>query len=227
MPSLQYVALAIVPIGLGFAARFWVSAAFRAAGRVQAVSGVTGSEAALQLLTANGCADVSLETADGELTDHYDPGERVIRLSQEVGEESSVGALAVVAHEVGHVLQDREGDRAFRVQRAIVPVASFCSYGWLAAIAAGLFLESAGLVAAALALFAAVALFHVATLPVELGASRRALSLLATQQLLTVEELPVARRVLRAAAGTYLVAALVAITEALRLALELALAGEE
>lgn len=108
-----------------------------------------------------------------------------------------------------------------------MPVASFCSYAWIIAIGAGIFLESVGLVVVAVMLIAGVAAFHLATLPVELGASRQALSLLAAEGLVGEEQLPVARRVLRAAACTYLVAALVAITELARIALEIALASED
>ena len=221
-----YLLLAAVPIGLGFAARFWVSSVFGKADEVPAASGVTGLAAAKKLLGGR-CPDVDVEAVEGELTDHYDPRAHVVRLSEGVAESSSVAALAVVAHEVGHVLQDQGGDRAFRFQRTIVPVASFCSYGWIVAIGAGIFLESAGLLVLAVLLFAGVAAFHLATLPVELGASRQALSLLAAEGLVGDEQIPVARKVLRAAACTYLVAALVAITELARIALEIALSGDE
>ncbi|MGH3041548.1 MAG: zinc metallopeptidase, partial [Gaiellaceae bacterium] len=208
MPTALFIALALVPIGLGFAARFWLGRTFSAAGAVFVQSGITASQAAARLLEASRCSGISVEAVEGELTDHYDPGTHSVRLSERVAESSSVGALAVAAHEVGHAAQDRDGERVFRVQRAFVPVATFSSHGWLIAIAAGLFLESAGLVALALVLVATVAAFHVATLPVELDASRWALSLLATEGILGESELPVAHRVLRAAALTYVVAAL-------------------
>ncbi|HXV33627.1 MAG TPA: zinc metallopeptidase [Gaiellaceae bacterium] len=226
MSTAIYLLVAAVPIGLGFAARFWVSAVFRKADLVPAASGATGLQAARQLL-AGGCPGVTVETVDGELTDHYDPRAHAVRLSEGVAESTSVAALAVVAHEVGHVIQDQTRDRTFRFQRTVVPVASFCSYGWIVAIGAGILLESAGFLVLAVMLFAGVAAFHLATLPVELGASRQALSLLAAEGLVTAGELPVARRVLRAAAFTYLVAALVAITELARIALEIALSAED
>jgi Zn-dependent membrane protease YugP len=215
-----------VPIGLALLARFWVWSAFREADEVPAASGLTGRAAAEKLL-AGSCPGVTVEAVEGELTDHYDPGALVVRLSERVAESRSVAALAVVAHEVGHALQHQEGDRAFRFQRAIVPVASFCSYGWIVAIGAGFFLESVGLVGLALVLFAAVAAFHVATLPVELGASRTAMGLLAAEGMVVGGQVPLARKVLRAAACTYLIAALVAIMQLARIALEIALAGDE
>ncbi len=227
MPTFAYLALAAIPIGFGFAAQLWVRRMFSAADAIPAHLGITATKAADRLLHEGGCAEVSVETVEGDLTDHYDPRARVIRLSAGVAESSSVGALAVVAHEVGHATQDQEGDRVFRFQRVFAPVAMLCSYGWLVAIGAGLFLESAGLVALALVLFAAVAAFHLATLPVELDASRRALTLLAAGGILVESELPVAQRVLRAAALTYLVAALTAIAQLLRIALEIAFAGDE
>jgi uncharacterized protein len=220
------IALALVPIALGFAARFWLGRTFSSAGAVSAASGITASQAAGRLLEASRCYGVSVESVEGELTDHYDSGAQSVRLSEAVAKSSSVGAVAVAAHEVGHAAQDLEGERAFRFQRAFVPVATFSSYGWLVAIGAGLFLESAGLVGVAFVLFAMVAAFHVATLPVELDASRRALSLLAAEGILVEAELPIAHRVLRAAALTYLVAALTAIAELLRIGLEIALAGD-
>ena len=193
MPTIIYLLLAAVPIGLGFAARFWVSATFGKADEVAADSGASGLEAAEKLLGGR-CPGVAVETVEGELTDHYDPRADVVRLSEGVAGSSSVAALAVVAHEVGHVLQDQRGERAFRFQRAIVPVASFCSYGWIIAIGAGIFLESAGLLGVAMLLFAGVAAFHLATLPVELGASRQALHLLAAEGLVGQEQIPVAQR---------------------------------
>jgi hypothetical protein len=226
MSPLNYVLLALIPIGLGFAARAWVGATFRKADGVAAASRTTGLDAARKLL-AGRCPGIVLETVEGELADHYDPRAKTVRLSEGVAESSSVAALAVVAHEVGHVLQDRDRERAFRLQRAIVPVASLCSYAWIIAIGAGIFLESMGLVVVAVLLFAGVAAFHLATLPVELGASRQALSLLASDGLLTADEHPLADRVLRAAACTYLVAALVAIMELARIALEIALTAED
>jgi Zn-dependent membrane protease YugP len=226
MPTALVIGLAVVPIALGFAARIWLGRTFSTAGLVAAKSGITASQAAGRLLEATACAEVGLETVEGDLTDHYDPRARTVRLSEELAASSSVGALAVAAHEVGHAAQDREGERVFRFQRAFVPVAVVSSYGWLIALAAGLLLESAGLGALALVLFAAVAAFHVATLPVELDASRRALTLLSTEGILVEDELPIAERVLRAAALTYVVAALTAIAVLLRIVLEIVLAGE-
>jgi Zn-dependent membrane protease YugP len=227
MPNALIIGLAVVPIALGFAARIWLGRTFSTGGAVEAESGITAAQAAGRLLDAVACSDVALETVEGELTDHYDGHARTIRLSEELAGSSAVGALAVAAHEVGHAAQDREREGVFRFQRAFVPVAVVSSYGWLVALAAGLFLESVGLVALALVLFAAVAAFHVATLPVELDASRRALTLLSTEGILVEAELPLAQRVLRAAALTYLVAALTAVAGLLRIVLEIALSGED
>lgn len=227
MPTLLYVTLALIPIGLGFAAQFWMRRTFAHAAAIPSALGLRAAEAAGRLLGGSGCAGVRVETVEGELTDHYDPRARVIRLSEAVASSSSLGALAVAGHEVGHAAQDQSRDRAFRLQRFFGPVAAFCSYGWLVAIGAGLVLESAGLLGLAVLLFGAVAAFHVAMLPVELDASRRALSLLEAQGILVTAELPTAHKVLRAAALTYLVAALTAITELLRIALEIALAGDD
>jgi Zn-dependent membrane protease YugP len=226
MTTTVYLLLAVVPLGLGLLARFWVSSTFADVDELPAESGATGLDAAERLLTGR-CPGVTVESVEGELTDHYDPQAHVIRLSEGVARSSSVAALAVVAHEVGHALQHQEGELAFRVQRALVPVASLCSWGWIGAFTAGLVLESAGYVVLALLLFAVVAAFYVATFPVELGASRTALVLLGTEGLVGPGQIPEARRVLRAAACTYLIAMVAALLQLARIALEILLSDDE
>jgi Zn-dependent membrane protease YugP len=134
-----------------------------------------------------------------------------MRLSQPVGNSTSIAAVAVAAHETGHAFQDAKGDAAFRLRTAIVPVASFASNAWFYVLLAGAFTGALGLVWVAFAMFAAVVAFSLVTLPVEFGASRRAMQMMTAQGILTPAEVPVARKVLTAAAMTYVVAALAAV----------------
>jgi uncharacterized protein len=135
----------------------------------------------------------------------------VMRLSQPVGTSDSVAAVAVAAHETGHAFQDAKGDASFRLRSALVPAFSLASQWWMGVFFLGAVAGSAGLIKIAAALFLAVVAFSIVTLPVEIGASRRALSMMTSQGILMPAEVPVARRVLRAAALTYVVAALASI----------------
>jgi Zn-dependent membrane protease YugP len=119
-----------------------------------------------------------------------------------------VAAVAVAAHETGHAFQDAKGDASFRLRTAMVPAVGFASNWWMMVLILGIFSRSVGLIQIAVALFAAVVAFSLVTLPVEIGASRRALSMMTSQGILTPAEVPVARKVLTAAALTYVVAAL-------------------
>jgi uncharacterized protein len=223
-----YFALAIPPMLAGFAAHFWVRRTFDRASRRASHAGARASVVATRLLHLGGVRDVTVATTEDEgLTDHYDPGSKTIRLSAAVGDSESVGALAVASHEAGHALQDAEGERGFRLMRALRPAALVSSYGWIVLFGVGLWSESIGLVQIAVAVFAVVIVFQVAALPVEIGASRRALRLLADEGILTADELPIGRRVLTAAAMTYVVAALIAIVELARIALMVIAEGED
>jgi Zn-dependent membrane protease YugP len=204
---LVYLLFAIPPLLLGLAAQQWVNRQFAAGSRVRTSSGMTGAQVSRRLLDSGGL-DVGIEAIPGQLTDHYDPRAKVLRLSQPVGNSDSVAAVAVAAHETGHAFQDAKGDTWFRIRSAMVPAVSFASQWWMGVLLLGIFAQSIGLIQIAVALFAAVVAFSIATLPVEIGASRRALAMLTSQGIITAAERPVARRVLTAAALTYVVAAI-------------------
>jgi uncharacterized protein len=202
-----YVLFAIPPMIAGFIAQQWVVRTFNDASKIRTASGLTGTEVCRRLLDSGGL-QVGVEQIGGRLSDHYDPRAKVMRLSQPVATSDSVAAVAVAAHETGHAFQDAKGDASFRLRSAIVPAVGFASNAWFYVLLAGFFTGVAGLFWVAVALFAAVVAFGLVTLPVEFGASRRALQMMTAQGILTPAEVPVARKVLTAAAVTYLVAAL-------------------
>ncbi len=179
---------------------------------------MTGAEAAKRLLQAQGIYDVSVQRVSGELTDHYDPRDRVLRLSDSTFGSTSVAAIGVAAHECGHAMQHAENYMPLTLRSALVPVANFGSRFSMLLIIAGLFMGQF-LVEAGILLFSAVVLFQIVTLPVEFNASSRALRLLGDNGILYEEEVGMTKKVLRAAALTYVASVLASILQLLRLVL--------
>ena len=208
-----WIVFFIIPLGLGFLAQAWVKSAFASGSKVQAASGLTGAQVSRRLLDSGGLTNVGIESIGGSLSDHYDPRGKVMRLSEPVGNSSSIAAIAVAAHETGHAFQDAKHDASFRLRSSLVPAVGFASNIWMIPFVLGFFAQSAGLIYIAIALFACVVAFSLVTLPVEFGASKRAMSMLTAQGIITPTEAPVARRVLTAAAFTYVVAALISIIQ--------------
>ena len=179
----------------------------------------TAFQVAAQILRNAGIYDVSIEHVRGDLTDHYDPKAKVLRLSDSVYHSSSVAAIGVAAHECGHAIQDQVSYAPIRVRNAIVPVVNFSSkFSWVL-IVAGLIFSLSGLVNLGVILFVAVVIFQLVTLPVEFDASRRALRILEGDGILYGEEISGARKVLTAAALTYVAATVNALLQLLRLVL--------
>jgi uncharacterized protein len=198
-----------VPLLLGLWAQSRVKRTFAKWSAVPVHNGMTGAQAAAEVVRASGLPHVEIRAVEGRLSDHYDPRNRTLNLSADVGQASTVAALGVAAHEAGHAIQDGRGYWPMRVRQTVVPVASIGSSLAFPLIFLGFILGSLGLVNVGLALFTAIVLFQLITLPVEFDASRRALVALNDGGLLTTQELGGAREVLTAAAWTY-VAALVA-----------------
>jgi uncharacterized protein len=206
-----YLLLAVPPLIAGLAAQAWVRRTFAEASKIPAVSGMTGAEVSRRMLDAGGLTNVSVEGISGQLSDHYDPRTRTMRLSPPVGGSSSVAAVAVAAHETGHAFQDAGHEAGFRFRGALVPATGFASQAWFPIFLIGLVLGATNLALLGVVLFASIVLFQVATLPVEFGASRKAMAMLTNQGVISQAQAPVARKVLTAAALTYVVAALAAI----------------
>jgi uncharacterized protein len=207
--TLVWLLTMIVPLGLGLWAQRKVKTTFEKYSQVPVRSGMTGAQAAAEVVRASGLTGVEIRAVEGRLSDHYDPRSRTLNLSADVGQASSVAALGVAAHEAGHAIQDARNYLPMRVRQTFVPVASIGSSFAIPVIFVGLLLGATGLTNIGLALFTAIVLFQLVTLPVEFDASRRALVALQDGRLLQADELDGAKSVLSAAALTY-VAALVA-----------------
>ncbi|ERJ10925.1 zinc metallopeptidase [Haloplasma contractile] len=186
--------------------------------KVNTHRGYSGVQVARSLLDEAGLQDIPIELAKGHLSDHYDPRNRVLRLSQEVYNRSSIASVSVSAHEVGHAIQHARGYIPLTVRNLIFPLARFgSSAAWFFIIGGLLIPNQPGLLDIGILLFGAAVLFQVITLPVEFNASSRALRLLNTNQFIMDDEERGARRVLRAAALTYVAAMAAGIAQLLRL----------
>ena len=195
-----------VPLAMGLWAQSKVKRTFARWSEVPVRSGMTGAQAAAEVVRASGLPDVEIRPVDGRLSDHYDPRSRTLNLSADVGRASTVAALGVAAHEAGHAIQDGRGYFPMRVRQTVVPVASIGTSFAFPLIFLGFILGSFGLVNVGLALFTLIVLFQLVTLPVEFDASRRALVALSDGRLLAADELEGAKQVLSAAAWTYVAA---------------------
>lgn len=209
-----FAVLAVFVLGLIAQAR--VSSTFNKYAKVPASAAIPAYEAARRLLLHAG-SSVQVTEVSGKLTDHYDPRSRIVGLSQSVYNQSSVAALAVAAHEIGHVMQHEEGYLPIKLRNAVLPMASIGSNAapWITLL--GVMMGSFNLAMLGVWLFLGILLFQFVTLPVELNASHRALVMLEDGGFLAYDEVSSARKVLRAAAMTYVVAALSALVGFLRL----------
>lgn len=196
-----------------------IQSTFSKYSRVRNRYGYTAEEVARRLLDSQGLHDIRIESISGNLTDHYDPRSRVLRLSQTVYGSDSIAAIGVAAHETGHAIQHAAGYMPLNIRNSLVPVANIgANLSW-PLVLLGFFMGSAGLglINIGIILFSAAVLFQIVTLPVEFNASNRAIVLLQSNGLFTREEVEPARRVLKAAALTYVAAALVSIMQLIRL----------
>lgn len=200
-----YIWLVMIPtMLLMMAAQLWVSSTYRRWSQQPNTYNIPGEEAARRLLQANGLSDISIQPARGQLSDHYDPRDQSLHLSQGVAQVPSIASLAIVAHEIGHAVQHRDGYAPMRIRAALVPAANIGSYlGWIL-IAIGLALNSLDLAWLGVLAMSSGVVFALATLPVELNASARARVLLNDSGLVTSDaERRGVSAVLNAAAFTY------------------------
>ncbi len=195
-----------------------VNSTFNKYKRVRSMTGMTGAEAAQKILQRNGIYDVTVEHVSGNLTDHYDPKNKVLRLSDATYSSPSVAAIGVAAHECGHALQHNDEYLPLKIRSAIVPAANFGSRLGIPIILLGVLLGSNGmLIQIGIWVFSLAVLFQIVTLPVEFNASRRAVGMVEQHGILSGEELKQTRKVLSAAALTYVAAAAASILQLLRL----------
>lgn len=219
-----YLILMVVGMALVFLPQMWVKNTVARFSEVRTSRGYSGRDVAQSILSENGLSNVSIEMVEGELSDHYDPTERVVRLSRDVYSGSSVASVAVAAHECGHAIQHAKGYYPVVLRSAMVPVVNFGSNLGPMLIMGAMFLGAFSHAAPSFALtiaWAGVVLyglavaFHFVTLPVELDASGRALKVLETHNYLTREEMSGAKTVLTAAAFTYIATAMYALMQLL------------
>jgi Zn-dependent membrane protease YugP len=196
---------------LALYAQFKVKHTFSVYSKVSNSRGLTGADAAREVLRQNGVDNVRIERVSGELTDHYDPRSNVIRLSDSVYSSVSVAAVGVAAHEAGHAVQYAQSYGPIKLRAAIVPACNIGSQIGIPLAVIGAIMDFYGLVIAGIALFGLAVVFQIITLPVEFNASRRALQAINSSSLLTGDEYSGARRVLTAAAMTYVAAMIQAI----------------
>lgn len=194
-----------------------VKSSFNKYSKVHNRRGMTGADAAYKLLMMNGVTDVKIRQIGGSLTDHYDPRTKEICLSQSVFNSTSVAAIGVACHEAGHACQHAQGYAPLKIRNAVIPATRIGSYLGVPLAIIGMFLYSNTLIYAGIILYAAVALFQFITLPVEFNASRRALQTIEANGFLEGEEYTGAKRVLTAAALTYVAALASALATLLRL----------
>jgi Zn-dependent membrane protease YugP len=214
-----YLILVVPTIILSMIAQIMVKSTFAKYSKVMCSKRITGQDSAALLLRANNINNVRIEAVGGSLTDHYDPSSKVLRLSQPVYGQNSIAAVGVAAHETGHAIQHARGYGPLILRGTLVPVANIGSMLGPYIAMAGLFLSMPLLLNIGIILFGGAVLFYVITLPVEFNASARAIAILRSNNVLTKDELKGVKKVLTAAAMTYVASALTAMMSLLRLIL--------
>lgn len=194
-----------------------VSSVYKKYNRIRSMSGMTGAMAAMEILRRNGITDVAVQHVPGNLTDNYDPRTKTVNLSDATYGSNSVAAVGVAAHECGHVLQHHTGYVPLQIRSAILPAANIGSKAGIPIILLGLFFSFSPLITIGIWVFSLAVLFQVVTLPVEFNASHRALVMLEDYGILGSEEVDSSRKVLTAAAMTYVASAASAVIQLLRL----------
>ncbi len=217
-----YVGPAIL---LSLYASFKVKSTFNKYSKFATKSGMTGAQAAAEVMRAGGVTNVRIERIDGYLSDHYDPAAKVLRLSPEVYDLTSISAVGVGAHEAGHAIQDKVSYPMLMARSKLVPVVKIGSMLSWPLLIGGMFLQMTGLIYAGIAMFAAVVLFQLVTLPVEINASNRAKDMLFNTGVIAANERKPVAAVLNAAALTYVAALVMAVLQLLYFLMRAGLLG--
>ena len=212
-----YIVLVLPAVLLGIIAQIKVKSSFEKYSTVFSKRGRTAAQIARMILDRNGLTHVRIEQTPGELTDHFDPRTNVVRLSQNVYGSSSVAAIGVAAHEVGHAIQYAKAYAPMKLRSAIIPITNIGATISPFLILLGFFMVVDPLIYVGIALYSTVALFQLITLPVEFNASHRALKTLDSEAILDADEIGGARKVLGAAAMTYVTALVTSLMQILRL----------
>jgi len=206
-----YILIMIVGMAISGVVALWLRSTYSKYSKVHSYSGLTGAQTARLILDRNGLNNVRVEPVAGKLTDHYDPRSKVVRLSQDNYAGASIAGVSVAAHEVGPAIQDARGYLPMKLRAGIFPIVKISSQLWPMAFMLGIFGLGQFFINAAIVLFLGVLAFHLVTLPVEFNASFRANKLLTSYGILGQSEIGGTRRVLTAAAMTYVAAALTSV----------------
>ncbi|MHC9001169.1 zinc metallopeptidase [Enterococcus bulliens] len=211
------LSLVFIGMAISLASSAYVNSTFRKYDKIKSQHQVTGTDAAEYILQNQQIHNVGVQSIAGDLTDNYNSGNKILSLSKSTARSTSVAAIGVAAHECGHAVQDAVDYKPMRIRAAIVPAANLGSTISIPMIMFGLIFSFPLLINLGIVAFSMAFLFQVVTLPVEFDASRRALKILGEGGLLTKEELPMARKVLFAAALTYVAAAITTLLQLIRL----------
>lgn len=220
------IGLMVLFLSLTIYAQFLVMGRFNKYAEVEAKCGLTGADVARKLLDQNGCLEVNIEVVEGKLSDHYDPVADVVRLSEDVYYGSNISAMSVAAHEVGHVIQKRQSNPFLVFRHYLVPIVNITSNFMPFLILGGVLFKITGLLMVGIIFFSFAVLFQLITLPVEFDASAKARKLMVENDWISTDEEKGVKKVLGAAALTYVAAALYSVTELAHLVIML-LSGEE
>jgi len=212
-----YLVLVLPAILFAIWAQYKVKSSFKKYSKQKTINGMTGAEAAREVLRRNGVSGVQIARTKGNLTDHFDPRTNMICLSENVHDTPSVAAVGIAAHEAGHAVQYANAYIPIKLRAAIIPITNIGSALSMPLILLGIFLEMTGLINIGIILFGAVVVFQLITLPVEFNASRRAIYGLRRAGVLDKNEVPAAKKVLSAAALTYVGALIVSLAQLIRL----------
>lgn len=219
MSELLFYGLTFLTLIISSLSQAYINSTYRKYNKVNNKCGMKGSDVARKILDDNGLNNVEVVEVQGYLSDHYDPSAKVVRLSTTNYSEETISAVSVAAHECGHAIQDKNNYTFLRFRASLVPLVSFSSYMGYFAIMVGCITGIFGLIRIGILLECVILLFQVITLPVEIDASRRALNELKEKNYLSEDEYPKGKKVLTAAALTYVAGVLSAIVQVIRLIL--------
>ncbi len=211
--------LAIISLLITAGAQAFISSSYSKFSKVMNYNQITGKEAAVKILNANGLQNIKVVETSGYLSDHYDPKNKVVRLSTDNYNKSSIAAVSVACHECGHAIQDKVGYTFLRIRSSLVPVVNLCSKAGYVAILIGCLLSAMGLVWIGIAAEVIILFFQVVTLPVEFNASKRGLNELKKSNMFNSSELKDGKTVLTAAALTYVASVATTLIQIFRLIL--------
>lgn len=216
---MEYYLLTILAFIITITAQIFVNGSYSKTRKIKNKHNLTGEQVARTILDKNGLQNVQIEEVGTTLGDHYDPRSKTVRLSSDIYHNTSIASASVAAHECGHAIQDKDDYTFLRIRHALIPVVNFSSYAGYIAIVIGCIFSSINLIWVGILMEIVILLFQLITLPVEFNASSRALKQLEELNLLEKSEIKYSRKMLKAAAMTYVASVAAAVLEILRLLL--------